>query len=543
MSAAAPSVYDPRWRLMTGSAYGTGYHTRLEPGTPVHPIRESVYEAVRLLASGDDAQAFALIDGVLVHQDVDPYAPTYGIWPWFADEPLSEMAPPDWNWADFIGTQLCEVLVRFGDRLPAVLKARVEDALGHAAWSIFRRNIQPGYTNIAIMGAVVAAAAGEILGEARLLAYGRRRLAVFLAQTEEVGGFAEYNSPTYTIVALEEVERVMRLVRDAEVRVVAERLRRIAWTMIAEHWHPGTGEWAGPHARAYGDRVSSGLTATLAHKTGRITVGSGAEAADWAVLGPLCPEDLARRFASLPERQTEIRRRFSRNADPAKEIVGTTWMDGDACLGTVNRGTTWTQSRAVLGYWRIEGHPAAVLRVRLLKDGRDFASGVLLTAQSANRALVSLGLATDQGDWHCSLDRPADGAFTVSDLRLRITLEGHGATILQDGDGWLLRAGAGSARIRLPAANRFDGASVGGEPGQADAAAHLDLVLMTSSARRVRPADLGAVCVGLGIEVCGAGLPSAIAAPTGTIGDDGLVRLSWAGLSVSHRDRAGPAYG
>ena len=79
-------------------------------------------------------------------------------------------------------------------------------ALCGAAQSIFRRNVQPDYTNIAVMGAVVCAAAGEILDAAWLLDYGRRRLAACVAHTEYHGGFNEFNSPTYTVVAVQECQ-------------------------------------------------------------------------------------------------------------------------------------------------------------------------------------------------------------------------------------------------------------------------------------------------------------------------------------------------
>ncbi len=541
MPDAAP-VFDPRWNLITGTAYGPGYHTRLTPGTPVHPLRESIGRAVDLLVAGEDeaeAEALALIAGVLAHQEVDPYAPTYGIWPWFAEEPLSEMAPPDWNWADFIGVQLSEILLRFPERLPADLRTRVSEALGHAAWSVFRRNVQPGYTNIAIMGAAVACAAGEILGETRLLAYGRRRLTVFLAQAEDVGGFAEYNSPTYTILALEEIERILRLVRDADVRALAERLRRITWTMIAEHWHPGTGEWAGPQARAYGDRVKPGLAATLAHKTGCVD-DAGGTPSGWALLGPPCPADLARRFAALPTPETVIRRRFAKAADASRDILGTTWMDGAACLGTVNRGTTWAQTRAVLGYWQVEGAPAAVLRVRLLKDGKDFASGILWSAQDGPCVLVSFGLATDQGDWHCHLDRPADGTFSTSDLRLRLSVEGAGASVEVAGDGWLLRCGSRLAQVHPLADCRFDDAPVAWEASTADGQAQVDLVLHRGAVRAVRPATLGRT-----IAACALAIRTQAATHEAVrcIPAAGSLELAWAGLTLRHRELAGPAFG
>lgn len=533
--ATSSCSLDPQCHLVSGQAYGTGYHTRLAPGTPVHPLRESIGHAVQLLEQGDSATAARVVEAVLAHQVTDPFLPAYGIWPWFAEEPVAAMAPPDWNWADFIGAQLCEILVRLPGRLPAATEARVREALGHAAWSIFRRNVQPGYTNICLMGAAVSAVAGEVLAEPRLLAYARRRLEVFLAHTEDHGSFNEYNSPTYTIIAIEEVERAMRLVQDAAVRATAGRLLRIAWGIVAEHWHPGTGEWAGPCSRAYHDRVQPGTAATLALKTGMVDA-RGGQPAGWAVLGPPCPPDLAARFAALPEAAPLIRRRFARGATPELDIVGTTWMDARACLGTVNRGTTWTQCRAVLGYWRIPGAPAAMLRVRLLKDGRDFASGVLWSAQDGAAALVSLGFATDQGDWHCHLDRPADGTFPCADLRLRVELQGQGATAVRHGAGWRLAAGDGAAVV-LPAACRCADAPLAWTPVQEDGRAAVDLAL-PHGAGRFAPSAVGGLVAACAIALDGGD----DAVPTAAI-VDGRVRLAWRGLAVEHRATAGPAFG
>lgn len=522
--------FDPAWNLLTGTNQGPGYHTRLPQGAPVHPTRDSIVHAVDLFAAGgQDARARTLVEGVLAHQERDPYAPTFGIWPWFADEPVAQMAPPDWNWADFIGAQLAEILLRFGDRLDDGLRARVREALGDAAWSIFRRNVQPGYTNIALMGATVCAAAGELGGEPRLLAYARRRFAVILAHTEEVGTFAEFNSPTYTMVALEEIERAGRLVRDAQVQELAGRLRRCAWTVIAEHWHPATGEWAGPCSRAYHDRVPAALAAILAHKTGRPPP-AGAAPAPWAVLGPPCPADLVSRFTDLGAPEREIRRRAAKGAEPARDTIITTWMDGEACLGTVNRGTTWTQARAVLAYWRLPAAPAAVLRVRLLKDGRDFASGIVRSVQRGAAALSALTLAVDQGDWHCHLDRPADGVFQAGDLRLRLELQADGAAVAALPGGWALTAG-GRHALALPLADcRVGGAEVAWEAGAGDGRAWVDAVLRRGAPGPFAPAALTPVRLAWALAL-GAAAPAAQPAPAGEEAGDRL-HLRWQGLEL-----------
>ena len=63
------------------------------------------------------------------------------------------MSVPDWNWADFCGTQLLQVAIDHKDRLPADLQQQVKDSILYAGRAIKRRNVGPGYTNIAVMGA------------------------------------------------------------------------------------------------------------------------------------------------------------------------------------------------------------------------------------------------------------------------------------------------------------------------------------------------------------------------------------------------------
>ena len=121
---------------------GPGYHTRVPNGAWAHPTRESLAYALDLLRTGEGwrvERAATIVRQVLTLQDTDPLSPTYGIWPWLLEEPLAAMAPPDWNWADFCGALLAEMLAVEGDALPGDLAAEMRASLGHAAWSIFRR--------------------------------------------------------------------------------------------------------------------------------------------------------------------------------------------------------------------------------------------------------------------------------------------------------------------------------------------------------------------------------------------------------------------
>ena len=103
--------YDPAEKMIRRPFSSPGYHTTLKGGY-VHPPRDSLNYAVALLDSGEPdrlKRAQDILRKVISLQDQDPKSRTYGIWSWFMEEPLEKMSPPDWNWADFCGTQLLQV--------------------------------------------------------------------------------------------------------------------------------------------------------------------------------------------------------------------------------------------------------------------------------------------------------------------------------------------------------------------------------------------------------------------------------------------------
>jgi hypothetical protein len=237
-------------------------------------------------------------------------------------------------------------------------------SLRHAAIAIRKRNVKPDYTNIAIMGGVVCAAAGELLDDTELLRYGRERLRDCVAHAEYHGNFNEYNSPTYTRVALNEAERALQLIQDHEAREAAEALRRVAWLTIAGSFHPGTGQWAGPHSRTYHDFLSTSLADYIERQTGAKIVRHKLDDSKPTTVDAIqhlpCPADLRDRFNRLPSDPLEIRRTFNRKSNEEDSIVGTTWFTADACLGSVNRSMLWTQRRTLVGYWTIKKDRIAV---------------------------------------------------------------------------------------------------------------------------------------------------------------------------------------
>lgn len=446
-------AYSPKLGLLGACQSGPGYHSCIPAGTWVHPVRESCDYAVALLEAGGAARvrrAARVLRQVLRLQDTDGASATYGVWPWLLEEPLAQMNPPDLNWADFIGARLAHILTRHASSLPRGLQAQLREALGHAAASIRRRDVGPGYTNIAIMGGGVAALAGEILGDESMLDYARGRLEAVVGHVEFHGTFVEYNSPTYTVVALRECERILAFVRDPSVRRCAETLRRVAWQVIAEHFHPGTGQWAGPHSRAYGDYLSPQWAAYLTAQTGIAIVPHPLAHGEPLQRIPAlpCPREWLDRFRRLPNPEVLLHQRFVRNEPEAESTYGTTWMNEEACLGSVNYDCLFFQRRTVLGYWRTSDDSAVALRLRFLQDGRDTAAVAVYNAQSRHRVLSSLGLLNNMGNYHPFYDRPADGCFRAADLRVRYELAGTGVAARPLGAGrFALAAGDHQAVI------------------------------------------------------------------------------------------------
>jgi hypothetical protein len=520
--------YHPQLHLLGEVWNGPGYHSRIPNGTWVHPTRTALDYALALLRSDESAhhqRAADVIASVLTFQETDPVSATYGIWPWLAEESLAEMSPPDWNWADFCGMRLALALADHTAKLPPALVTAMRASLGHAAWSIFRRNVRPGYTNIAVMGAGVALAAGELLGEARLLDYGRGRLRRVVEYTAQHGGFNEYNSPTYTAVVLHECENILHLVADAQSRTDAEALRRLAWETIADHFHPATGQWAGPHSRTYSDRIPASLCRYLSDQTGvEIVPHPSAPVGGTELPSPYhlpCPPALIPRFQALPETEVVVERRFTAGKDAETTVSGTTWLTGDACLGSVNHDCFWTQ------------RPAVVLRLRFLKDGQDFSGAYVRNRQEGPRILSAVNLLSDRGDFHLSLDRPADGVYRASDLRLRYELTGTGCTVeeLQSGV-FALVAGAYRGIIQT-APGRFGPHPIRWEMGVEEGQVYLDAVCYSGPVWSFTPAAVGDVVLAAGLELLGTG-QSVTSSPV-TIAESapGFVTVRWAGVVQS----------
>ena len=430
--------FDPEVHMIGRPWRSPGYHTALEDGRFVHLTRETVYYALALLerdSSTDQATAEGAIDAVLALQDTDPVRASFGSWPWTAEEPIDAMPLVDMNWADFIGVGLSLLLLKHRGKVSGGLASRVESALFYALQADFRRNMRPSYTNIAVMGASLCLVGGRALENEFFRQYGRRRLERFAEYTDEQRGFNEYNSPTYSVVAALELERILRFSDDDAASAVAERILTNIWRMIVAHLHPQTGEWGGPHARAYTERLMPSARFWLAERLPR-DLGDAfrgeevSDLRDGSILdrAPVfhdpvpCPEsvvsELRGRIASDGAGTTD-RHVHIRFAD-SPPMEATVYRDNRLIFGTMSEECFWTQRHGIIGYLASEESEVGVLRVRGTKDGNDFASLGFRATQWGRVALVGAVSFSNLGDWHLMLDRPGDSTFSGRSLALEV---------------------------------------------------------------------------------------------------------------------------
>ena len=422
--------------------------------TVAHPTRDSLDYASLLLYQDNPAslqRAIAILKRVLPLQVQDPASRYFGLWSWFLEEPVEKMNSADFNWADFNGSTLLNILFLHEKRLPTEVAAAVRSALRHAAACIRKRNVSLYYTNIAFQGTYVTLAAAELLGDTDLLAYAKERFQRLDAVVNESGSFAEYNSPTYIAVTIENISRILMYVRDPAARVLAEKLNALAWKHIGEHWHAPTMQLAGPMSRAYSNDIGSPMW--IQKGTGNrvqfLTLEQLKQHAPGgentvATVAFRCPDELLPLFAPAPRHQhrevfiagtTLVDNLEVTKRAPVAPLEGTTWLTPRFALGSANRSDFWIQRRPLIAYWGTPQRPPQCMQMRVVKDDYDFTSALLYSAQNQGSVLGSVRFRSDGGDKHPSLDKIQNGTFSLTRMSLELLFEQWkpGNRILVDG--------------------------------------------------------------------------------------------------------------
>ena len=434
--------YDPAARLVVVEKIREADYTRLA-GRRGHPTRDSLdYAALLLEANEPDSRRRAgeIIAKVISLQDADPGSLTYGVWPWYAEEPLHKMPIPDHNWAAFLGKTLLHILIHHEAQLTPDLRRDVRESILRACTAIRRRPLHVGYTNIAAMSSYVTVVAGERLGEPHVLKYGQWLFDQWYDYTMEHGSFTEFNSPTYTRVTLESVSKMLADFRDPHRRAKVETINRMLWTHLARRFHEPTWQWAGPYSRAYSYLEHPGF----AHWIQRAMDGAvrlvppevlGPDVRDWR--HPYrAPADLAHYFHPLTEPRQEIEVFVKAgNALPNGlglkggrttqiPIVGTTYLHPHFALGTVNACDFWEQHGNLVAHWGNRREPAFLV-MRCRNEEHGFCSAAIASVQLQGDALAAVVFMTDFGNRFMDLDRLPNQTLKTTSLRVEFEFGGH----------------------------------------------------------------------------------------------------------------------
>ena len=518
------TFYDKKEKMMTLYRGANGYHSRLK-NQWVHPTRDSLIYAYELMNRGENGDfevAVEILKRVVPLQNTNPVDKTYGIWSYYMEEPLDQMSPPDWNWADFCGKVLIQVLMDHGNRLENSLKDMLRRAVIHSCNSIIRRDMGPHYTNISIMGTLVTMAAGEIFKLEEFISYAKKRLDILYNFNIGHGAFQEYNSPSYTWIVIDDLAALTPYIKDKEALEKFQELNNLAWKCIAEHYHYQTKQWAGPHARFYAmledEELQMRIQRALDYRITLIPLDTEG-LADKLPMGffsvkSVCPDCYVRYFTE-PTKNASVDGVFTWGNELKDREIAVCRQTESCNLGTFYKSTFWNQRRNHISYFGTAEEPI-YCDLKCLHDFYDYSSGLIVTAQEGLRTVSAVGFCTDGGDTHCSLDMIKDGFIEASDLRIRFEIGGavknveieekkEGLYIVNTGREWIriefLNAVFGDASVEFAIIEEKDHVNETGVHKTSGTILGIDAVFYHGERRRIDFRELSACCCGIAFEI------------------------------------------
>jgi hypothetical protein len=430
------SAYDPFAKMLVVSSEGTmGDPTGRRSGD-IHATQPSLAYAAALLDTGENwrvERAREILRSVVPLQDQDSDSKTFGRWPWCLEEPLTptHTTQPDVSWVDRCGIELLVIWMGNRSQLRSPLEQSVREAIGHTARALQARPLNPDATHDAIVQVGIGLLAAQEFRLTDLRTDAKARLRQLYDYVVQQGSFAEYNSPTESLLALQELARLQALVRDARDTTLLSALHDLAWKHVATHFHAPSQQWAGPHHRALETNLAK-QPATLAFfqkACGTSLRFPGAESLALNLevyrLPVQCPRKWTRQFGPLEGPREVVETFIQPAAKPGARnpVVGTTWLHPRYALGSVNRGDFWKERRPLLAYWGTADAPR-FLRARFLKDHRDFSSALFFSVQHRGYLLAVVTFATNHGDTHPALDPLPTGNIAARQLQLRFEFGG-----------------------------------------------------------------------------------------------------------------------
>ncbi len=435
--------YDEERNMIASEIDGSaGYHTKLSGR--LHHIETSTSAAPSIYFLECEEwydKAKKMLNECLLLQDTREDSPTFGLWPYYAEETCDEMIEPDYNMADFNARHLVYLLTKKREFFDDGMLSAMTEALYRAAQCSIKRNVSADYTNISMMSLNTVIPAGELCGRADFFEKGKERLRTAYRYNMYCGAFSEFNCPGYTPLAIGEIGRMMHFFKDDECVSMARDLNRLAWEMLLSHYHKELGQVAGPNMRAP-RTINGDITETI------LFIGTGGRFGvidenrmnfvDMYIAPPECPEDLIEKYLVKGiEKPVFYDKLYYRKNDYRTPIEDTviirniespdlryfTYMAENFTMGAFEATDTWSQKRSSIVYWGEKGSVKS-LRLTCFNDEHAYSSGIVYTNQLDNIELLHTGFVTDRGDFHYIIDKVKDGKLTTEKLLYLFMLEG-----------------------------------------------------------------------------------------------------------------------
>ena len=467
-AVAQTKAYDPEAGLLAHRSGGSApADVRV-----YHGLRQSSFYAALILCNGFSefyAQALQTAESLCGVQDVRENSRTFGLWPITKEQNLDETYFPDYNWADFIGKNLQDIVQFSQCPLPETLKTKLLTAIRNAAICSIRRNVGLDYSNIAVMSCLTIICAGEILKDAEIFQNGKARLQRLCAYMRFNGSYSEYNSSTYALTVLGDVNRMLYAIHDPECVAMAKELNFYVWKMIGQHYNSSLKQLSPPQARAYRD-LEDGSVSYMVWCGTRGKYGAPMPESlfnpeleymlELICPGLTCPEEALPYFAGEEKfladtyyKKNDLRTEgedYTIIRDPDNpDLTAYSYQTPQFSMGVFSLCDTWVQRRNCMVVWDKENPKC--FRIRSIVDGYDFCGGVTYARQKDNRILGQVGLVTDRGRVHYIIDKEKNGIYETDTLHFRFDLGGacEGLTIRRDGKDFFVEDGDLTIRLHV----------------------------------------------------------------------------------------------
>lgn len=402
-----------------------------------HYINENAVYAQLVYMSGAKHRygiAEGIINKIIDVQDKNPESETCGLWSYYFEEGLTQMSAPDYNMAEFITRPMIYILLEKSECVSENTIKRMKEAMNLAAYCCIRRNVGLDYTNVISMSSFTITAIGEITDDPELIAAGKEELKAFAEYTRFNGGFSEYNSPCYIKVVGDSISRILKYCRDEECRKYAQELNEYLWDTLSKHYSAEFNELAPPYARAYTDTdVEYENTDFIYYATkGKYGVYNCAMN-DWELNVPHCPEKFYDNFEKeMWIEDTYYKKNNLRKRDTdatiikdfdSPDLTAYTYKTKKYLFGAFQKTDLWDQRRTSMIMWDKEDKKT--FKLRCMKDGYSFSSGMVYTAMDKDEMLTVLGFSTNHGYKHYILDLFENGIIEAESLKFTMKISGN----------------------------------------------------------------------------------------------------------------------